>query len=79
MAGPSSTLMPKKPIAVPRRSGGNTRKITYMENGCSMPATAPCAMRQKISMVSLGLSPASASAHTNTLNAPTKVLRSPKL
>ncbi len=77
-AGPRITLMPKKPIAVPRCSGGNTRNSVYMENGCSRPATAPCTMRQKMSTDSLGLAPASSSEAAKMLSAAMKVRRCPK-
>lgn len=40
VAGAITTPKLNSPIAVPRRSGGKTRKMICMESGCSSPAAA---------------------------------------
>ena len=49
-AGASTIPAPYTPIAMPRRSGGNTVKIVTIVIGMTMPAAMPCRTRPRMSM-----------------------------
>ena len=55
IAGTSTMPRPKRPIALPRRSGGNTSNKAIIASGCRMPAAPPCSTRETISASGLQL------------------------
>src|SRR5436190_22280001 len=48
---------PQKPMALPRSCGGNASSSTACESGCKQPPLAPCMMRKRMSVPSVGASP----------------------
>ncbi len=77
-AGASTTPKPKIPIARPRCSTGYTSNTAIIDNGCMMPAAAPCNTRAAISDSVLQLSAPRSDAARNTTMVATNVARWPK-
>jgi len=71
LAGAITTPKLNMPMAVPRRSGGKTRKMICMESGCSSPADAPCATRQSTITFASSATPAKTEAMMKTVMEPT--------
>ena len=77
-AGASTTPRPNSPIAVPRRSGGNTRNRICMESGCSSPPQAPWTTRERMTMSRLGAAAPAKAAAAKASRAPVSTARAPK-
>jgi hypothetical protein len=60
MAGAKTMPMLNNPIAVPRRSGGKTLKVSAIAMGWMMPAVTPCRNRPAIRVSVLGAMPLAA-------------------
>ena len=65
--------MPKRPVTVARRLGGNTENMANMASGSITPAASPCTARASTMMPKLGAVPPITEAAMNTRMAPTKL------
>ena len=77
-AGASTTPSPNNPIAVPRRSGGNTRNRICMESGCSSPPQAPCTTRERMTTSRLGAAAPAKDAAVKATRVAVSTARAPK-
>ena len=78
MIGPNDTEaaaeIAQNPIATPRFSGGNSREMIAIPNGCIIPAPIPCTIRAKINASSFPESPHKSEPKVKS-NKPMKYMR----